>query len=265
MLFWNLILNTKRLITPTICIIIFLGVLVIGLSIKSKFNKEKQSTVLVKSKNVHANSNLVAVDGTNRDLGIVKEGTNPHVFFTLANIGTDETSVRVHDLSKGGCTSVSSIPKLAPGDTAQLELIFQTLGYGGRTPTRRVQIHYGNPEFSPLELSVTAKIIPPEPYQVLIGELRYNFFVLIDIRSPEAFAREHIVGAINVPQKELTGLVTNLPKYLLIYLYSEDGTKSDEAALMLRAKGFSECLSIVGGLNEWKQRYGKSHLISGPR
>jgi len=209
---------------------------------------------------------LVAVDGTNRDLGIVKEGTFTHVTFTIKNIGTDETRILVRDLSMGGCSAVGSPKsKLAPGESTLLDFIFETLGYGGRTTTRRIQVHYNNPKISPLELNVRAKILPPKPYQVPIGELWYNFFILVDIRSPEEFAKEHIAGAINVPQEELINWASNLSKDLLIYLYSEDGTKSDKMAQMLREEGFPECLSIIGGLKEWKQQYSDRYLISGSR
>lgn len=257
-------MNTKKLIIWTTCIIIFLGFLILGLSIKSKFHKEKQSTVSVKYKAVHADSKLAVKDGAHRDLGIVKEGTYPHVFFTITNIGTDETRILVRDLSMGGCTSVGAPKqKLAPGESVQLEFIFETLGYGGRSPKRRIQVHYNNPKLSPLELSVISEILPVEPYQIPIGELLYNFLVLIDVRSHEDFAKEHIVGAINVPQEKLSEWASKLSKDILIYLYSEDGTESDEAALSLRKEGFSECYSMVGGLREWKQRYGNRYLIPG--
>lgn len=259
-------MNTKKLIIWTTCIIIFLGFLILGLSIKSKLNREKARTESVETIVTHADSKLAVKDGAHRDLGIVKEGTYAHVFFTITNIGTDETRILVRDLSMGGCSSVGS-PKnrLASGESTRLEFIFETLGYGGRSPTRRIQVHYNNPKLSPLELSVRAKILPPEPYEVPIGELLYNFLVLIDVRSHEDFAKEHIAGAINVPQEKLSEWASKLSKDILIYLYSEDGTESDEAAQSLRKEGFSQCLSLVGGLREWKLRYSNRYLISGSR
>jgi rhodanese-related sulfurtransferase len=236
----------------------------LGLSIKSKLNREKARTESVETIVTHADSKLVVKDGVHRDLETIKEGTYPHVFFTITNIGKDETRILVRDLSMGGCTSVGAPKqKLAPGEAVQLEFIFETLGYGGRSPTRRIQVHYNNPKLSPLELSVRAKILPPEPYEVPIGELLYNFLVLIDVRSHEDFAKEHIAGAINVPQEKLSEWASKLSKDILIYLYSEDGTESDEAAQSLRKEGFSQCLSLVGGLREWKLRYSNRYLISG--
>ena len=63
-----------------------------------------------------------------------------------------------------------------------------------------------------------------------------------------------------------TNLKKAVPNYILIYLISENGEKSDLAAKLLRKNGFSECVSLVGGLNEWKRRNCKiSLLISGNR
>ncbi|MBN2413956.1 DUF1573 domain-containing protein [candidate division KSB1 bacterium] len=203
---------------------------------------------------------------THIDLGTVMEGSEPHVVFMLLNTGTAAARVAVDDLSKGGCTAVSLIPTLAPGDSSILEFIFETLGYGGRTETRRIQINYNNPENSPLEFSVSATVTKPEPYQALTGELWYGYYLLIDVRSPKEFAREHLVGSINVPFDELMEWTASLPQYILIYLISQDGTQSDQAAIMLREKGYSECVSLVGGLDEWKNKYiSKQLLIAGNR
>jgi rhodanese-related sulfurtransferase len=208
---------------------------------------------------------LVVKEGTNLDLGTVREGITLRVSFTTTNIGTDEADVDVEVVNLRGCSETSSVHKLAPGESGQLEFIFETLGYGGQRPTRFIEVYYNNPDLSPLVLSVTAEIIPPEPYQVPLGEMMYNFFVLVDLRPSEAFAEEHIVGAINISKGELAKWASNIPKYIMIYLFSEDGIKSDEAAQMLREKGFSECVSLLGGLKEWKQMYGNELLISGPK
>jgi rhodanese-related sulfurtransferase len=195
------------------------------------------------------------------DIGAVREGSEPHVFFTLVNTGTGMATVAVDDLSKGGCTAVSLIPRLASGDSAELEFIFETLGYGGRSETRKIQITYNNPAHSPLEFSVSATVLAPEPHQAPIGELWYNFYVLVDVRTAAEFAQEHVVGSINVPFADLGKWAASIPQHLLIYLISEDGAQSDRAAKMLREKGFSECLSLIGGLDEWKKEDSKKQLL----
>ena len=209
---------------------------------------------------------LKVKEGKNKDLGQIKEGIKRTVSFTLINQGkADASNISVHDLSQGGCTAVSMINRLAAGDSARLVFLFNTLGYGGKEETRKIRVRYDNPRYSPITLSVTAEILPTKPHQVPIGELFYNFFVVIDVRDEQAFREEHIAGAIHVPEKELLSWVSRLPEDFMIYLYSEEGEKSDVLAKKLRKKGYTESLSIIGGIKEWKRQYDTRAIISGSR
>lgn len=207
---------------------------------------------------------LVLLNGKVRDVGRVKEGLKVHVTFTLVNKGKAKASdISVHDQSRGGCTAVSKVSQLAPGDTARLEFIFETLGYGGKKQDRKITLRYNNPELSPVTLRVKGEVIPAPDYQVPIGELYYNFFVLVDVRSPQEFRKGHIAGAVNVPAGELMAWASQLPDNFLIYLYSDTGAQSDTLARQLQAKGFSRAQSIVGGLQEWIRRYDRRVIIEG--
>lgn len=209
---------------------------------------------------------IVVIDGERRNLGEVQEGIRTHVIFTLKNIGSARaTDISVHDLSKGGCTAVSKISELAAGDSAELEFIFETLGYGGKKQHRQVRVRYNNPDLSPITLSVLADVRPTESHQVPIGELFYNFFVLVDIRARQAFREGHIAGAIHVPAQELKTWVAQLPESFMIYLYSDNGELSDQYAKALQEMGYSRTLSIVGGLAEWRAQYGERFIISGDK
>ena len=209
---------------------------------------------------------LVVKNGKDRGLGKIREGIKTSVSFTLINKGeADALNISIHDLSKGGCTAVSQVSQLAVGDSAKLNFIFETLGYGGKKETRKVKVRYDNPELSPLTLSVTAEILPTETHQVPIGELYYNFFVLVDVRDEKTFRKGHIAGAINMPDEEVLSWASKLNKDFMIYLYSENGEKSDVLAKKLRSNGFTEALSIIGGIEEWKRRYGDRVIIDGRR
>jgi rhodanese-related sulfurtransferase len=209
---------------------------------------------------------IIVIDGANKNLGDVKEGVKVSTIFTVKNIGNAiAKDISFHDLSRGGCTSVSKISELAIGDSAKLEFIFETLGYGGKEQRRQVQVRYNNPENSPITLSVTAKVIPTESYQVPIGELLYNFFVLVDVRNKSKFRAGHIIGAINVPAEDLVSWASQIPKTFMIYIYSDDGNLSDQCAKILREEGYSRTLSIVGGLTEWKSQYGERFIITGDK
>ncbi len=97
--------------------------------------------------------------------------------------------------------------------------------------------------------------------------MTYNYLVLLDIRSPEAYEKEHILGSINVPQTKLNSwaekIKKNLPDQILIYVCSEDGIQSDKAVKELRKRGYKQYVSIVGGIKEWKRRYKGQWIVSG--
>ncbi len=202
------------------------------------------------------------------DFGTVREGAIARVNFIIANKSSKEVEIR-EIRTFAACVEARPLGNrfLAPGKKLELDFIFESLGYGGATVDKRIEIHYNNARLSPLRLSVKGKVLPLEPYQAPIGELTYNFFVLVDVRPPESFVQEHILGAINVPYENIGQWVSTASKSfsdeLIIYLCCEDGTRSDQAAKMLREKGYSQFISLVGGLKEWKNQMGRKFLVSG--
>jgi rhodanese-related sulfurtransferase len=210
----------------------------------------------------------LAADKLVFDFGTIREGMNVSVYFTISNIGPKKAQIKE---IRTFAACVESRPlgqrSLAPGEKITLDFLFESLGYGGATVNKNIEIHYDNPSLSPLKLSVRGKVLALEPYQAPIGEMTYNFFVLVDLRPQESFAKEHIIGAINVPSKVIDHWVSEVSRSfsaeLIIYLYCEDGTESDRAAKALREKGYSQFISLVGGLKEWKQQLGTKFLVSG--
>jgi len=96
------------------------------------------------------------------------------------------------------------------------------------------------------------------------AELRYLLYVLVDVRSPDAFGASHLMGAINVPLEEVPGPLGDLPKDLLIIFYDETGGGSDDAAQRMLDAGFRQTRSLLGGLAEWTRQYGERFQISSP-
>ena len=202
------------------------------------------------------------------DFGTVREGIKAPVSFTLSNPGTVEVSI-LQIRTFAACVQAQPLAKstLSPGESLKLEYVFESLGYGGVSIDKKIEIHYNNPDKSPLTLKVKGKVLPLESYQAPIGEMTYNFFVLIDTRTPGEFLKEHIIGAINVPADKIdiwaAAAAKTLSKEVIIYLYSIDGKESDKRARRLRQKGFPQYISLVGGLKEWKKQNGVKNLISG--
>lgn len=79
--------------------------------------------------------------------------------------------------------------------------------------------------------------------------------VVVDARSPEAYQREHIPGAINLPHRKMSEETTGqLDKGALIVVYC-DGigcNASTKGALNIANLGF-RVKELIGGLDWWKR------------
>ena len=78
---------------------------------------------------------------------------------------------------------------------------------------------------------------------------------VIDARSREAFARQHISGAINLPHREMSRETTaSIDRGTLVVVYC-DGigcTASTKGALKMLELGF-RTKELIGGLDWWKR------------
>ena len=88
---------------------------------------------------------------------------------------------------------------------------------------------------------------------------------LIDTRSSEAFAREHIPGALNIPHRTMTADTTrHLDKDGLVVTYC-DGigcNGSTKGALNMLKLGF-RVKELTGGLDWWKRDGHRTHVSAG--
>ena len=91
--------------------------------------------------------------------------------------------------------------------------------------------------------------------------------VVIDARSPEAFQREHIPGAINIPYLKMSDETTNhLDKSALMVIYC-DGigcNASTKGALNMAKLGF-RVKELIGGLDWWKRDGHKTECAAGAK
>ncbi len=79
--------------------------------------------------------------------------------------------------------------------------------------------------------------------------------VVVDGRSAEAFAREHIPGAVNLPHREIDERVTASLDRSKLYVCYCDGigcNASTKTALKLLTLGF-RVRELLGGLDWWKR------------
>lgn len=71
---------------------------------------------------------------------------------------------------------------------------------------------------------------------------------LVDVRSPQFFARDGLAGAINAPLAEIQMGQHQIPRDRPLVLLCERGVQSQLAALYLEADGYTEVFNLAGGL-----------------
>ena len=79
--------------------------------------------------------------------------------------------------------------------------------------------------------------------------------VVIDLRSPEAFARGHIVNAKNMPFEELPANKDKIAKYAkkAIITVCDAGVTSAKVVDSLRKSGIENVYGLKGGITAWTQ------------
>ncbi len=96
---------------------------------------------------------------------------------------------------------------------------------------------------------------------------------VVDVREPEEFADGHIPGAVNIPLGRLEIAVNSHPAVVEregetrslrerpVVLYCLSGGRSARAAAALRRLGFSNPVSLAGGILAWT---GDGHPVAVP-
>ncbi|MEG9297828.1 sulfurtransferase TusA family protein [Mangrovibacillus sp. Mu-81] len=81
--------------------------------------------------------------------------------------------------------------------------------------------------------------------------LRDENTLVLDVREKAEYAFKHIPGAVSIPLGELETKADELTKDKNIYVVCRTGTRSDMAAQLLTAKGFTNVINVVPGMSEW--------------
>jgi len=86
---------------------------------------------------------------------------------------------------------------------------------------------------------------------------RHGDVILIDVREPDEFERAHLPGAINIPRGVLEFQVDSHPALAgrdrPIIVYCRSGGRSALAVASLEQMGFSDVVSMAGGINAWSE------------
>lgn len=77
--------------------------------------------------------------------------------------------------------------------------------------------------------------------------------VFVDVRPHERFKAGSIAQARNVPLADIEAKMSSLPKDKPLIVFCDQGRISGSAAGKLRKNGFTEVVSLEGGLNKWTE------------
>jgi rhodanese-related sulfurtransferase len=81
--------------------------------------------------------------------------------------------------------------------------------------------------------------------------MNHQHAVLVDIRPADAFNAGHVPQARSVPLNELDKKAPALPKNKPIIVMCDIGRSAIGAATRLRTLGFTEVVTLEGGLKAW--------------
>ncbi len=89
----------------------------------------------------------------------------------------------------------------------------------------------------------------------LIGKNKDNeSFIIIDVRTPEEFANEHIENAVNLDyySEKFRDELNKLDKEKIYLIYCRSGNRSGKALNIMKELAFREVYNILGGIIQWK-------------
>ena len=209
---------------------------------------------------------ILTADTLAFNAGQVLEGQIVLHAYTLSNSG--DAPLTITNVSTScGCTTASLAKNvLAPGESVPLDARFNSGGFGGQTVTKVVRIDYTSytdPSKRRLDLTLAATVLRPQAYDLMTGDLDGVFYLLVDLRSPEAYASRHLTGALSIPYEELANWIGVLPRGVFTVLYDQDGSLVLSAAQTLRAAGYPDAQPLQGGLDAWTRAYGSEFAAVG--
>lgn len=123
-------------------------------------------------------------------------------------------------------------------------------GFSGWKNTIGQTISIGNPKSFVDQAKVT--YVLPEALKTLLDTGTKIYF--LDVRSVDAYAKEHIVGAVNIPLNELEKRRGEIPENVEIAAYGKSDLQGFQAGVRIYDLNFFTASVIQGGFNAWKEK-----------
>lgn len=116
---------------------------------------------------------------------------------------------------------------------------------------RAIGIDYIPGYFTPAVLQSQTSALPVISAQELAERLPRNGLTILDVRGQTEYAECHIVGAQHIPLGYLAQHLSELPHDRTVVTQCATGYRSQIAASLLRARGFTNVISLAEGMNTW--------------
>lgn len=89
-----------------------------------------------------------------------------------------------------------------------------------------------------------------------IPEADWKKVMVIDARSADQYAREHIPGAINIDWRRIPGKRKDIPKDRMVVVYCNSGSLSAQSVFAMRVLGWDNVKVLQDGFEGWKRKGG---------
>jgi len=105
-----------------------------------------------------------------------------------------------------------------------------------------------------VQVRIIEDITTQEAFTLIQNNKNNPDFVIIDVRTPEEFASEHIENALNIDYYSETfrDELNKLDKNKTYLVYCRSGGRSGNASTIMKELNFREAYNMLGGINVWK-------------
>jgi len=97
---------------------------------------------------------------------------------------------------------------------------------------------------------------PKEAFTIIEKHRNNPDFVVLDVRTPEEYQKEHLENAklLDIKSNDFEDKLENMDKDKEYYVYCKAGKRGCKAAEIMHEHGFKKVINITGGINKWKSK-----------
>lgn len=113
-----------------------------------------------------------------------------------------------------------------------------------------------------VERVLRSNILSLKPKSLLKFLEESGDWFILDIRSPDLYAKQHLRNSVNIPFADLEAHYHDLPLNKKIVVVDQVGHRSFIAARYLKMKGIEDVRRLFGGIEEWIEMLGPEIIES---